>query len=139
MHSRDLSRRFSEAEQLAFLAGLHERLEQRKPWPRPAFVKIPVQGWDDLGDLAAIARINRPMFALRGVFNTGFDRVEAGGGTLPVLLLELRNGQTVAVIGSVDPRSTVFTLMRRGADDPASVIAHFLEVTGLKSEYVEPL
>ena len=138
-HSRDLSRRFSEAEQLAFLAALHERLEQRKPWPRPAFVKIPVERWDELGTVIATARIDLPMHALRGIFNTSFDRVQVGDDTLPVLRLELRTGETVAVIGSVDPRSTVFTLMRRDGDDPASVLAHFLEVTGIDPQVVSAL
>ena len=32
-HSRDLSRTYSHAQQLHFLAGLHKRLEERKPWP----------------------------------------------------------------------------------------------------------
>jgi hypothetical protein len=138
-HSRDLSRRFSEAEQLAFLGALHERLEQRKPWPRPAFVKIPVTRWDELGNVVAVARIDRPMHALRGIFNTGFDRVAVGDDTLPVLLLELRTGEVAAVIGSVDPRSTVFTLMRRDGDDPAPVLAHFLEVTGIDPQDVTAL
>jgi hypothetical protein len=137
--SHDLSRRFSEGEQLAFLTALDAKIAERKPWPRPAFVKLPVERWDDLGDVTAIARMTSSLMDLEGVLNSSFDRVSVGDGRLPVVQLELRSGDVVAVIGSVDPHSSAFTLMRRGDTDAADVITHFREVTGLKPEDVEPL
>ena len=137
--SDDLSRRFSQAQQLAFLAALDAKIAARKPWPRPAFVKVPVERWEDLGAVTAIARMTSSLMDLEGVLNTSFDQVPVGDGRLPVVQLELRSGDVVAVVGSVDPHSAAFTLMRRGNAEAADVIAHFREVTGLKPENVEPL
>jgi len=139
-YSREVgAARYSEQDRFEFLRKVDRRLEELKPWPRPPFVKIPVRQWEDLGVSQAVARIDRPMHRFEAIFNQGFDRVAVGDGTLPVILLELRTGEIVAVIGSVEPGSTVFTLMRRGDDDPATVIAHFGAVTGIPAEQIEAL
>jgi hypothetical protein len=131
------STRYSEEEQLQFLRAVHDRMKARKPWPRPAFVKTPVQTWDELGPVTAIAQITKPQHRLQGVFHKSFDDVPVGDGTIPVMLLKLRSGDTVALIGSVDPRSPVFTLMQKGDGDPKALIAHFSEVTGIPPEEIK--
>jgi hypothetical protein len=42
-------------------------------------------------------------------------------------------------VAATDPRSSIFTLMRRVDGDPAALITHFCEVTGFKPEEVEAL
>jgi hypothetical protein len=133
------NRKYSEPQMLGFLRALHERMQERKPWPRPAFVKLPAHSWDQLGLTKAIAQIKKPMSYFQGRFNKSFDMVPVGDGKIPVLLLELRSGDVVAVVGSVDPRSTTFTVMERGDADPAPLIAHFSEVTGIPADQIEAL
>jgi hypothetical protein len=135
----DFSRRYSEAEQFEFLKDVYGRIQARKPWPRPAFLKLPVETWDQIGPARAVARIERPTTYFEGKFNKSFDKVPIGDDTIPVILLELRNGGTAAVVGSADPRSTTFTLMQRGDGDPAQLIAHFSDVTGIPPEDIQAL
>ncbi|MGX6604933.1 hypothetical protein ACWKSP_22800 [Micromonosporaceae bacterium Da 78-11] len=134
----DPSRKFTEAEQLAFLAALDRRLEDRKPWPAPAFVVLPVQSMTELADARPIARIDMPTYRLVGLLNHSLDQVPVGVDKIPVVRLRLRSGDEVVIIGSVDPRSTVFTLARIGDGDPAALIEHLREVTGLKPADVQP-
>jgi hypothetical protein len=49
---------------------------------------------------------------------------------LPVIVLELRSGDVVALMGSVDPRSNTFILLQRDPGDPAAVVERFRECTG---------
>ncbi|MFD0520763.1 hypothetical protein [Paractinoplanes durhamensis] len=124
-----ISGRYSEAELLEFLRRVAQRLAERKPWPPPLFTKLDVAEWPSFGDATVLGRIDRPMHAVKGAIKHQFDAVPAGDGKLPVLILQLRTGEAVAVMGSVDPRATSFVLLYRGQDDPAEVLAHFRELT----------
>jgi hypothetical protein len=131
--------RHSEAEILDFLARLAQHLDERRPWPRPAFLKLDVEQWSTFGDAKPIARINRPMHQINGILNNSFDTVPIGAEKLPVMILELRSGDVVALMGSIDPRSTVFALMQRDPGDPTALLARFRELTGFAPEDVVPL
>jgi hypothetical protein len=135
----ELSRRYSEPELLAFLARLARHLDERRPWPPPAFLKLDVGQWSSFADAMPIARINRPMHQINGILNNSFDDVPVGTQKLPIMILQLRSGDVVALMGSVDPRSTTFALMQRDPGDPAEVIARFCELTGFSPEEVVPL
>jgi hypothetical protein len=134
----ELSRRYSEPELLAFLARLARHLDERRPWPPPAFLKLDIGRWSSFADARPIARINRPMHQINGILNNSFD-VPVGTEKLPVTILQLRSGDVVALMGSIDPRSTTFALMQRDPGDPAEIIARFCEFTGFSSEDVVPL
>lgn len=129
----------SEPELLDFFAHLVTRLDQLKPWPRPAFLKRDIGLWETFAHAKAIARIDTPEHRIAGRLNNSFDGVPVGAAKLPVMILELRTGEAVALVGSTDPRSTVFTLMQRDPGDPDEVISHFSELTGFPPETVERL
>jgi hypothetical protein len=135
----EMSRHHLEAELLDFLARLAQYLDERRPWPRPAFLKLDVEQWSTFGDAKPIARINRPMHQINGILNNSFDTVPIGAEKLPVMILELRSGDVVALMGSIDPRSTVFALMQRDPGDPTALLARFRELTGFAPEDVVPL
>jgi hypothetical protein len=135
----EMSRRYSAAELLDFLARLARHLDERRPWPRPAFLKLDVDQWNSFGEAKPIARIHRPMMEINGILNSSFDTVPIGAEKLPVMILELRSGDVVALMGSVDPRSTVFALMQRDPGDPAALIARFRELTDFSPEDIVPL
>jgi hypothetical protein len=135
----EMSRRFSEPELLEFLRRVAQQFEARRPWPPKRFTKLDVSQWRTFGDATVIARIDRPTHQINGAVGFSFDQVPAGAHKLPVLIVQLRTGETVALMGSVDPRSTTFTLLHRGPGDPAEVIAHFQELTGFHTEDITPI
>ncbi|AGL15608.1 hypothetical protein [Actinoplanes sp. N902-109] len=136
--SLEFSEKYAEPELLDFLAALHRRMQERKPWPRPKVRKIPVQRWDEAALDRVVARVARSRMQLEGYLHHIFDRVVLGEGKVPVMLLELGTGERVSVVGSADPRAS-FTLLAQAGDDPPQVIAHFVELTGVPADQVEPL
>jgi hypothetical protein len=135
----EMSRRYSAAELLDFLTRLARHLDERRPWPRPAFLKLDIEQWSSFANAKPIARINRPTHQINGILNNSFDSVSIGAEKLPVMILQLRSGDVVALMESVDPRSAVFVLMQRDPGDPAEVIARFREFTDFSPEDVVPL
>jgi hypothetical protein len=126
----EVSRRYSAAELLEFVRRVARLLDERRPWPPPRFAKLDIAHWDSFGHAAPIARIDKPEHQLSAAVGHSFDEVPTGNGKLPLLILQLRTGEVVALMGSVDPRSTSFALLRRGPEDPADVIAHLRDLTG---------
>ncbi len=135
----ELSRRYDEEELLGFLARLAQRLDALRPWPRPAFRRLDVAEWDGFVDATLIARIERPMHQITGVLNRSFDSVPLGDRKLPVLILELRTGDVVALMGSVEPATTHAVLLQRDPGDPAETIGRFVECTGFAPGDVIPV
>jgi len=135
----EVSRRYSAAELLEFLRRVARQLDERRPWPPPRFDKLDVVHWQTFGQAAPIARIDVPEHQVNAAVGHPFDEVPTGNGKLPVLILQLRTGEVVALMGSVDPRSASFALLRRGTEDPAAVIAHLRELAGFSADEVVPL
>jgi hypothetical protein len=132
-----LSTRYSEDELLDFLRRLNNYLEERRPWPEPPFVKLDIAEWGSFASAKAIAQINRPMLEVEGILGS-FDSVAAGEQRLPATILKLRSGDVVAVIGSVDARSTTYALLQRDPGDATEVIRRFCELTGFAAKDVIP-
>lgn len=128
-----MSRRYTEAELLDYLGRVAHQLEERKPWPPPLLTKLDVSLWPSFGDATVIARIDRPMHAVKGAIRQQFDEVPTADGARPVVILRLRTGEVVAVLGS-----TSFVLLHRGSEDPAEVLAHFREATTFRPEDISP-
>ncbi|MFI5898348.1 hypothetical protein ACIA5D_50570 [Actinoplanes sp. NPDC051513] len=135
----EMSQRYADAELLEFLHRVARELGTRRPWPRPRFTKRDVAEWAEFGDAAVIGQVNRPAHQITGALGYSFDQVPAGEGKLPVLVVQMRTGEVVALMGSVDPRSTMFTLLHRGEGDRDEVLAHFRELTGFNTNDVVPV
>jgi hypothetical protein len=100
-------------------------------------VKLDAQRWPEFANARAIARLNLPTHQIVGRLNKDFDTVTMGERELPVIILDLRSGEVVALMGSLEPRSTTFTLLQRDPGDAADVVAHFCEFTGIPPQAVE--
>jgi len=135
----EMSRRFTERDLFDFVTRVSAQLEARRPWPPKKFTKLDIAQWPSFGTATPIAQVNRPTHQINGATGLPFDEVPAGDAKLPVLIVQLRTGEVVALMGSVDPRSTQFTLLLRGPEDPASVLAHFRDLTGFRPEDITPL
>lgn len=135
----EMTRLYTEAELLGFLSLLSDCLDELKPWPKPAFLKLDINLWGTFKDAKPIAKIVRPMHQINSILNDLFDQVPVGADKLPVMILELRSGDVVALIGSVEPRNSTFLLMPRDPGDSAALIARFCEYTGFLPQEVIPL
>lgn len=136
--AEELSRRFARAELLDFLARLASCLDELRPWPAPAFLKLDIGEWDTFARAKAIARIHCPAMEISGILNRSFDSVPLAPGKMAVIILRLRTGEVVAIT-SADPRSTVFTLLHRGTGNPHEVIEHLLAMTRFSPEEIVQL
>ena len=126
--------RLADAEFRDFLLRIRERLIAAQPWPEPRFRKLPVSGWSSFGNARAIARIDKSVQGVADRLPSIFDHVSVGEARLPVLILRLRTGEDVALMGSVDIAAPSVTLLQREPRDPEETIEHFVEFTGLEAE-----
>jgi hypothetical protein len=134
-----MSRRYAEPDLLEFLARVARELDERRPWPPPKFTKRDVAEWATFAAATPIARIDRPRHQVSGAVGYAFDDVPAGSDKLPVLILHLRTGETVALLGGSDPGSTSFVLLQRDPGDPAEIVSHFQHLTGFRPTDVTAL
>ncbi len=135
----EMSDRFSERELLEFLNRVIRKLEERRPWPPRLFTKLEVGRWASFGSTPVIAQINQPKYVLAGAFKHRFDAIPAGDSNILVLMLRLRSGEEVAIVGSDDPRSTTFSLLYRGTETPAEIVAYFRSLPGFTDSDVVPV
>jgi hypothetical protein len=133
------SRRYSAPDLLDFLTRLARRLDERRPWPDPAFRKLDPDEWSTFANATPVARINRPTHQVTGILHNSFDEVPVGAEKLPVMILRLPTGDVVALMGSLDSRSRTFTLLQRDDGDPTNVIERFREVTGFAPDDIVPI
>lgn len=138
-HAMEGVERYSQPEILDFISRLHAKLDQARPWPRPRHRKVDVSEWPSFAHARGIARITALPSRVESMFRSDFDKVSTGSGDLPVMILELRSGELVAILGSTELGSRTYTLLARDAKDPAATIAHFRDVTRFTEEEVAPL
>jgi hypothetical protein len=135
-----LSTRHSEGEFRAFLAKVRDRLLALRPWPEPRFRKLPVSEWESFGGAQPIAKIpDLHSSSVAQRLPSVFDGVQIGEVRLPVLVLRLGTGETIALVGSTDPKARGVMLLQRDPREPTEVIAHFCELTGFSPEEVVPI
>lgn len=118
-----------------FLNRLRHRLEQSRPWPAPAYVRLPIEQWASFGAARSIARLGPSLIAVRDRLAQRFERLP-GDDSRYGLILRLDSGHTVAVVGSYQPGPA--TLLQRDPGDPAAVLAAFLAATGLDPAMAVP-
>lgn len=116
-----------------FLIQLRQHLVALQPWPEPRFRKLPVSEWANFGHARSIARIDKSVQGVADRLPSIFDHVEVGDTRLPVLILRLRTGEEVALMGSVDIQTKSVTLLQREQRDPNETIEHFTEFTGIEA------
>jgi hypothetical protein len=121
-----------EAAILAFLRQLLAELERRRPWPEPAFAEADPDEWPSPGSGVPIGWIELSMPLVEHAVKATFG--EPGRGGTPVLVLRLRGGQLIALIGEDDPRPARFAVVlpdAEGQRDAAEVLDHVVGYTGL--------
>lgn len=126
---------YDRAEIDRFLRALVVRLDELRPWPERRFCPLDPSAWEKFGNAIPIAMLDEATVRV-GIKLWG--RFEPAGISHPgqnVLMLRLRSGQTVALLGS-DERGAKITLLADPADDPEEVIEHFVDLTGFRADKV---
>lgn len=130
----------SETTILSFLRRLLDELERRRPWPEPPLVQVDPREWPALGGSTPIAWVDLPLPLVEEATRASF--ADAAGAALPdaeipLLVLRLRTGDLVALVGERSHTPSRFVILLPGADarqDPAVVIEYLVRYTGLPLE-----
>ncbi|MFB9233958.1 hypothetical protein ACFFWC_00155 [Plantactinospora siamensis] len=137
--SVDLSRRYGAAEMLDFLARVGRRLDELRPWPEPAFVKLAAADWPGVERARPIARVPLPAYQIGGLVKEQFDEVAGPSGPLLVLVLRLRGGAVVALRGPVDPRAMSFDLVAREDGEAGPLVELVRDLVGFSAADLVPI
>ncbi|MEV6963486.1 hypothetical protein AB0M47_00095 [Hamadaea sp. NPDC051192] len=122
-----------------FLGKVATALDARQPWPAPRYRALGVQEWQTFGHAKAIAKADWSTTRMGDYLRSLFDTVPVGDASLPVLVFQIGSGQTLAFLGSADPKVHTVTLYQRDPGDPARTIADFCEQTGFDPAELTPL
>ncbi|MBU3065378.1 hypothetical protein KO481_28100 [Nocardia sp. NEAU-G5] len=125
----------SEATILLFLGRLLAELERRRPWPDPALVQADAEEWPSLGSSLPIAWMELPLPLVQEAVKASFTA--ASDMERPLLVLRLRTGQLVGLVGEEGPEPSRFLILLPDTEeqqDPSGVIDYLVEYTGLPLE-----
>jgi hypothetical protein len=120
-----------------FLRRLLGRLDALRPWPDLPYRRLDASRWADFAAACPIGRIGMGYVKAQERLKRIFDRID-DGNSREVLLLRLRSGDEVALVGA--PRVAGVTVLQRASDRPAAqVLAEFVNATGFTADEVTPL
>ncbi|WP_156095050.1 hypothetical protein [Nocardia lijiangensis] len=131
----DLAGGFPEEQILDFLRRLVAELDRRRPWPGPALVPVDPRTWPSIGSSVPIGWVDSDISDLEWAVKAGFADVPEGDN--PLLVLRMRGGQLVALVGDEEPNPTRFLVLLPDADDqqdPAEVTDYLMRYAGLRVE-----
>ncbi|MEU7145831.1 hypothetical protein ABZ942_40760 [Nocardia sp. NPDC046473] len=132
---RELAGGFDTAQILDFFARVVTELDRLRPWPEPALVSVDPATWPSMGSSVPIGWVDIPIDDLEWAVKAPFGDVVADEP--PMLVLRLRDGRMVALVGDEEPDPAQFVLLLPAhADqrDSAEVIAYLARYAGLRVE-----
>ncbi|MGW0265754.1 hypothetical protein ACWDYI_31180 [Nocardia beijingensis] len=123
---------------LGFFGRLLAELDRRRPWPDPVTVAVDPTTWPTPGSSRLIGWVDIGISALEWAVKAGFAEVPDDDQAL--LVLRLRTGQLIALVGEQDPDPARFMVLLPdldGRQDPVAVIAYLARYAGLRVEFDE--
>ncbi|PXX61712.1 hypothetical protein DFR70_108270 [Nocardia tenerifensis] len=126
---------FTEEQILDFLRRLVAELDRRRPWPDPALVSVDPLTWPSLGSSVPIGWVDIAISDLEWAVKAAFADVPDGDN--PLLVLRMRGGQLVALVGDEEPNPSRFLVLLPDLDDqadPAEVSDYLARYAGLSVE-----
>jgi hypothetical protein len=136
----DMPQPHGEREFRGFLRDLLGRLDAMRPWPQAPYDRLDAARWADFTGARPIGRLGMGYVQAQERLKKIFDRVE-DGGTREVLLLRLRSGAEVALVGA--PGAREVTVLQRPIDEPAQppaqALAELASATGFRPDELTPL
>lgn len=131
----ELAGGFDAAQILDFFARLVTELDRLRPWPDPALVSVDPATWPSMGSSVPIGWVDLPIDDLEWAVKAPFGDVIPDEP--PMLVLRLRDGRVVALVGDEDPEPAQFVLLlpdQAEQRDAAEVIAYLARYAGLRVE-----
>ncbi|WP_159080172.1 hypothetical protein [Nocardia suismassiliense] len=131
----ELAGGFTEDQILDFVQRLVAELDRRRPWPKPALVSVDPETWPSMGASVPIGWVDLAISDLEWAVKAPFADVPDGEN--PLLVLRIRGGQLVALVGDAEPNPTRFLVLLPDAaeqQDPAEVTAYLERYAGLRVE-----
>jgi hypothetical protein len=126
---------FDQAHIEDFLRGVSARLDELRPWPVPKTRRLDAGAWEKFKHARQIARLETSVVGVTDLLQKGFRDVGGFQPGMHVLMLRLRTGETVALLGAYGPGERV-ALLTDAANDPAEVIEHFVSATGFPADKI---
>jgi hypothetical protein len=127
---------FNQVQLINFLRAVADKLDALRPWPEPNFRRIEdPEAWASFRQAVPIAFLEASIRQVADVLQTGF---RPAGETQPgkhALILKLKTGETVALLGSYG-RGEKVSLLADAADDPSAVLEHFISATNFPKDKV---
>ncbi|MGF6882749.1 hypothetical protein ABIA39_001691 [Nocardia sp. GAS34] len=123
---------FGREEILDFLERVVAELDRRRPWPDPALLAVDPQDWPSIGASRPIGWVDMFIDELEWALKESFGDVP--DDDLPMLVLRLRGGQLVALVGE-DPDPERFLVLLPDLDgrrEPREVIDYLARYAGLE-------
>lgn len=128
-------RHLDEADVERFLRAVATELDELRPWPEPPFRVLTPTAWEGLVLSKPSARLNEPVGRVGRFLKKAFRPAGEAYPGKGVLVLKLRTGETVALVGSFVGRGAV--TLHTDAQDPVTAVTHFVEQTGYPEEKIE--
>ncbi len=127
-----------EAEFRAFLRRVVERLDALRPWPEPAYRRLPAETWRELAGAPVVAHVPLSHVKLQERLRKLFQPVADGAVRRPVLVLRLAAGDVVAFAGSTQPAGTGVDVHYAGPRPAAEVLRDLQAAAGLSPAELVP-
>ncbi|WP_167461404.1 hypothetical protein [Nocardia brasiliensis] len=131
----ELTDGFNAQEVLDFLRRLVAELDDRRPWPEPALTPVDPRTWPSQGASVPIGWLDLTITDLEWAVKAGFADVPVGEH--PLLVLRMRDGQLVALVGDAQPNPVRFLVLvpdTAAQPDPAEVRDYLARYAGLRVE-----
>jgi hypothetical protein len=124
---------FDETQIADFLRAVAARLDELRPWTEPEVRPLDPRAWVEFAHAKQIAELEASVVQVTNMLQQGFSPVGDSRSDRQVLMLRLRTGETIALVGAYGPSEKV-ALMTDASDDPLEVIAHFAAATGFPAD-----
>ena len=134
----DIPQSHSDQEFREFLRRLLGRLDTLRPWPDLPYRRLDASRWADFAAARPIGRIGMGYVRAQERLRRIFDRLD-DGNSREVLLLRLRSGDEVALVGAPQAVGRSRSCSVRPTALPRRCSRKFVNATGFTADEVTPL
>ncbi|MGS2810860.1 hypothetical protein [Nocardia sp. MW-W600-9] len=106
--------KFTEEQILDFLGRLVAELDRRRPWPDPALVPVDPRTWPSMGSSVPVGWVDIVISDLEWAVKADFEIAPDDDNAL--LVLRMRGGQLIALVGEDDPNPARFLVLLPDVD-----------------------
>lgn len=129
---------FDQEQIRVFLRGVSSRLDELRPWPEPLLRPLHPDAWNEFSAARRIARLDASVVEVMSFLQKGFSPIGDARPGVQVMMLQLRTGEAVALVGSYGLNEKV-VLLTDAAGEAAQIVEHFVSATGFPAEKISAI